>query len=118
MNILYKSLVSRITFICFTQVWHRRDDGWDSSEQGDMPSWRMGIYFPLSWVGYLAFCRHCTLNITLKTMRIFEQSACGRERWGPHHYPAAQTPDNISVLLVQIRSETTIKMKASQQEEV
>lgn len=38
MNTLYKSLVSRITFIYFTQVWHRRDDGWDSSEQGDNAS--------------------------------------------------------------------------------
>lgn len=39
MNTLCKSLVSRITFICFTQVWDTRHDDWDSSEQGDMPSW-------------------------------------------------------------------------------
>lgn len=25
--------------MCFTQVWHTRDDDWDSCEQGDMPSW-------------------------------------------------------------------------------
>ncbi|XP_075630903.1 nectin-1 isoform X1 [Balearica regulorum gibbericeps] len=74
-------------------VWHRRDDGWDVMKGICLlGEWAFTFLCLGLGIWHSANIAHL-LNISLETMRMFEQSACGRERWGPHHYPAAQTPN-------------------------
>lgn len=92
MNILPKSLASGITSIRSTHGMEEVTAGMVLNKGIKLCGQRA---FPFLWLR-LGVWHSADIKIPLQNVRMLELRACGRERWAPRRYPAAQAPKPVS----------------------